>query len=65
MISIFSEMTPAHYDEYIDHFHVEDPAGRCDLVMIQLILQAFVILLITILQALLLLNLKKYKCKAK
>ena len=49
MISIFSEMTPAHYDEYIDHFHVEDPAGRCDLVMIQLILQAFVILWITIL----------------
>ena len=32
MISIFCKMTPRHYDQYIEHFHLEDPAGRCDLV---------------------------------
>jgi hypothetical protein len=34
MISIFRKMSPHHYDQYIEHFHVQDPAGRSDLVLI-------------------------------
>jgi hypothetical protein len=35
MISIFRKMSPAHYDQYIHNFNVNDPAGRCDLVTVQ------------------------------
>ena len=34
MISIFCKMTPRHYDQYIEHFRADKPAGRCDLVTI-------------------------------
>ena len=34
MISIFCKMTPRHYDQYIEHFRADKPAGRCDLVII-------------------------------